>query len=295
MSKIIEFSSDIYPERLKYIKNPPSRLYVEGNVDILNEIGIAVIGSRTNTQYGEKICKRFVKELVSYNINIISGLAFGIDSIAHKQCLKNSGRTIAVLPSGLGRIYPPAHIDLVNEIVSNGGAVITEYDYNTKADSKKFLERNRIVAGLGIGTLVIEAGYRSGTSVTARYTMQNEKPVFCIPSSLENIKGKGTNELIKQGAKLVINIEDILNYFRNMKFSKIETKSKEVYFDISDDLLQVYKVIKDVPQNINEISRKTGLAVSEVTYKTMMLQLENKILELPGQRFIRNREDNEDE
>ena len=295
MSTLIEFSSSAYPERLRDIDNPPSRLYVEGNVEILNDIGIAVIGSRTNTQYGEKMCKRFVKNLVAYNINIISGLAFGIDCIAHKQCLKNSGKTIAVLPSGLGNIYPYEHIGLVKQIVANGGAVISEYENNIKADSKKFLERNRIVAGLGIGTLVIEAGQRSGTTVTARYTKQNEKPVFCVPSSLENIKGKGTNELIQEGANLVTNVEDIVQAFPNINFSKTEIKSKDIFFDIPFDLLEVYKVIRDVPQNVNEIARKTELSISEVTYKTMMLQLENKILELPGQRFIRNREDSEDE
>lgn len=153
---IIEYLSADYPERLRYIKNPPTRLYVKGNVDVLNEIGIAVIGSRTNTQYGEKMCKTFVKNLVEYNINIISGLAVGIDSIAHKTCLKKGGKTIAVLPSGLDNIYPSTHKELVQTIIDNGGAVISEYEDNVQADSNKFLERNRIVAGLGIGTLVVE-------------------------------------------------------------------------------------------------------------------------------------------
>ena len=156
MRSIIEYASDAYPKRLRYIKNPPSRLYVEGNPEILNEIGIAVIGSRTNTQYGEKMCKKFVKNLVEYNINIISGLAYGIDGIAHKTCLKNSGKTIAVLPSGLNNIYPAEHRELAQIIIDNGGVVISEYENNVKTDSKKFLERNRIVAGLGIGTLVVE-------------------------------------------------------------------------------------------------------------------------------------------
>ena len=117
MKVIIEYSSNEYPEKLRYIKNPPSRLYVEGNANLLNEIGIAVIGSRTNTQYGEKMCKIFVRKLVEYNINIISGLAVGIDGIAHKECLKNSGKTIAVLPSGLNNIYPEKHKELAQTII----------------------------------------------------------------------------------------------------------------------------------------------------------------------------------
>lgn len=284
---IIEYADSLYPDRLRYIKNPPSRLYVDGNIEILNEIGIAVIGSRTNTQYGEKMCKKFVKDLVEYNINIISGLAVGIDSIAHKTCLRNSGKTIAVLPSGLKNIYPAKHKELVKTIIANGGAVISEYEENVEADSKKFLERNRIVAGIGIGTLVIEGGSRSGTSVTAKYTKESKKPVFCIPSSLENIKGITTNELIQSGSKLVTNIKDILEYYSNMNFSKRNIVSKDIYIDIPKELSGVYKIITDVPQDVNEIARKTGLTISEVNYKTMLLQLDDKIIELPGQRFIR--------
>ena len=289
---IIEYFDDLYPQKLREIENPPSRLYVLGNPKILNEMGIAVVGSRTNTQYGEKMCKKFVRALVEYNINIISGLAFGIDSIAHKTCLKNSGKTIAVLPSGLENICSATNKILINDIIENGGAVISEYDNNTKADYNKFLERNRIVAGLGIGTLVVEAGYRSGTSVTARFTRQNEKPVFCIPSSLENMKGKTTNELIQKGAKLVTCVEDIFEEISKINpeivFNKKEIEQKDIYFDISPELLNVYKEISDIPKDVNQIARKTGLSISEVNYKTMMLQLEDKIIELPGQRFVRN-------
>lgn len=288
---IIEYASASYPERLRFIENPPSRLYAKGNVDILNEIGIAVIGSRTNTQYGEKMCKKFVKNLVEYDINIISGLALGIDSIAHKTCLKNLGKTIAVLPSGLENIYPSQHKELAQTIIDNGGVVISEYEDKTKADSKKFLERNRIVAGIGIGTLVVEGGARSGTSVTAKHTKENGNPVFCIPSSLENIKGKGTNELIQNGSILVTNVDDILNYYQGLKFAKKDIKSHDILLDIPPDLRTVYKTINDIPQDVNEIAHKTGISIGEVNYKTMLLQLDDKIKELPGQRFIRNDED----
>lgn len=291
MRVIIEYASDSYPEKLRYIKNPPTRLYVDGNPKILNEMGISVIGSRTNTQYGEKMCKTFVKNLVEYNLNIISGLAVGIDGIAHKTCLKHLGKTIAVLPSGLDNIYPAQHRELAQVIIQNGGAVISEYENKTKADSKKFLERNRIVAGLGIGTLVIEGGGRSGTSVTAKYTMENEKPVFCIPSSLENIKGKTTNELIQNGSKLVTNVEDILNYYTDIFFVKKDIPKRDILIDIPQDLRIVYKIINEEPQDINEIAQKTGLSIAEVNYKTMLLQLDEKIKEVAGHRFIRNEDE----
>ena len=289
---VIEYFDKLYPERLRKIKNPPTRLYAIGNVDILNELGIAVVGSRTNTQYGEKMCKEFTKNLVEYNINIISGLAIGIDEIAHKTCIKNFGKTIAVLPSGLDNIYPVANKKLAKNIIENGGVVLTEYDNNVIADSKKFIERNRIVAGLGIGTLVVEAGVRSGTSVTARFTKEQEKPVFCIPSSLDNIKGKTTNELIKKGAFLVTCIDDILNKYPNESFIKQQQNtSKNIDEDIIPELSEVYKIIDNNPKDINEIAIKLKIPVKEVMYKVMLLQIDEKIKELPGQKFIRNNED----
>lgn len=290
--KIIEYADAFYPNRLKEIKSPPSRLYIKGNLDLLNSIGIAIVGSRTNTQYGEKMCKTFTKKLVEYEFTIISGLAIGIDSIAHKTCLKYSGKTIAVLPCGFDNIYPKQNKKLLDEILENDGLVITEYENNVKAESKKFLERNRIVAGLGIGTLVIEAGYRSGTSVTARYTKTLNKPVFCIPSSLENKKGFGTNELIKSGNKMVARIEDILMEYPQIKFKKkILKESKK---QVPKELKKVYKCIEKEQVNINQIVRKTKMSVQDVSYKIMLLQLKNLIEELPGQVYrIKGEEDDE--
>lgn len=291
---LIEYSSNEYPERLRNIENPPSRLYALGNIKILNEVGIAVIGSRTNTQYGERMCKRFTKSLVEYNINIISGLAYGIDSVAHETCLKNSGKTMAVLPSGLKNICKATNKNLIKAILENDGVIISEYENSTMAESTKFLERNRIVAGLGVGTLVVEAGYRSGTRVTARFTVENKRPLFCIPSSLENIKGKTTNELIQRGAKLVTCVEDMFqDIYKNnsdIRFYKKE-RMKNPFLNISPDLIKVLKEINDIPRDINYIVRKTGLSISEVNYRIMLLQLEGKIIERPGHKFVRNEED----
>lgn len=279
---------------MRYIENPPSRLYALGNINVLNELGIAVVGSRTNTQYGERMCKRFTKNLVEYNINIISGLAYGIDSIAHETCLKNSGKTIAVLPSGLKNICRATNKNLIIPILKNNGVIISEYESSISADSAKFLERNRIVAGLSAGTLVIEAGYRSGTRVTARFTKENERPLFCVPSSLENIKGKTTNELIQQGAKLVTSVEDMFEDIYKDNSGIIFCKKKQEknwLVNIPPDLIGVFKEIDNVPRDINYIARKTKLPISEVNYKIMLLQLEEKIIEKPGHKFVRNEED----
>lgn len=287
---IIEYFNEVYPEQLRKIKNPPSRLYAIGNLELLKEFGIAVVGSRKNTQYGERMCKTFVKDLVNYNINIISGLAEGIDSIAHITCLKNSGKTIAVLPSGIGNIYPAKHKELANEIIMNGGLILSEYEENIKADSEKFLERNRIVAGLAKGTLVIEGGIRSGTSVTARYTMEDENPVFCIPSSIENSKGIIPNNLIKKGGHLVTEIEDILTCFPDTKFVSRIKKKVDICIEVPENLRDIYKVLECTPKDSDEIARVLKKPISEVNYKLMLLQLEDKIVELPGKRYVRKTE-----
>lgn len=287
---IIEYFNEVYPEQLRKIKNPPSRLYAIGNLELLKEFGIAVVGSRKNTQYGERMCKTFVKDLVNYNINIISGLAEGIDSIAHITCLKNSGKTIAVLPSGIGNIYPAKHKELANEIIMNGGLILSEYEENIKADSEKFLERNRIVAGLAKGTLVIEGGIRSGTSVTARYTMEDENPVFCIPSSIENSKGIIPNNLIKKGGHLVTEIEDILTCFPDTKFVSRIKKKVDICIEVPENLRDIYKVLDCTPKDSDEIARVLKKPISEVNYKLMLLQLEDKIVELPGKRYVRKTE-----
>lgn len=284
---IIEYCSKLYPEKLKEIKNPPSRLYVLGNAEILNDNAISVVGSRTNTKYGEKMCKIFTKGLVEYNINVISGLAIGIDEIAHKTCLENGGKTIAVLPSGLNNIYPTQNKKLAKEILNNGGALISEYEPNIEADSKKFLERNRIVSALSLGTLVVEAGQRSGTRVTAKYAVEQGKKVFCIPSNLDNIKGKSTNELIRKGAILVTKVKDIIDEYKDIKFTKKEIVHKDVLLNIPKELYNIYKILNDEPKDVNEIILLSAESVNDVNYKLMLLEMEGLIKELPGQRYIK--------
>lgn len=181
---IIDLQSELYPKLLKEIKDAPSKLYIEGDVKNLNTNCISVIGSRKCSEYGEKWCEEFVKELIKYNLTIVSGMAIGIDSIAHKAAIKYGGKTIAVLPSGLNNIYPKNNICLYKSIIKNGGTVITEYNLSEKANSKHFLERNRIVSGLSIATLVVEAASRSGTSVTAGLAKTQNRDVFCIPRKL---------------------------------------------------------------------------------------------------------------
>ena len=185
----IKFESQLFPKLLREINNPPKILYVEGDKEILNTNCVAIIGSRSCSDEGFKSAKKFAYDLASQNITVVSGMAIGIDTAAHMGALEAGGRTIAVLGCGFKNIFPKENIGLFRKIVENGGAVISEYAPITKASSNRFLERNRIVSGLSLAILVIEAAYRSGTSVTAALAKKQGRKVFCIPHEMDNIHG----------------------------------------------------------------------------------------------------------
>lgn len=283
---VIELENKLYPKILKNIKKAPKKLYINGNLDILNSNCIAIVGSRKNTKYGEKWCKKFAQEFIKYNLTIVSGMALGIDKIAHKTAIRNGGKTIAVLPSGLENIYPEENLELYNEIILNGGCVISEYEPKIKASSKNFLERNRIVSGLSLGTVVIEASYRSGTSVTAKIAKEQGRDVFCIPGSLDNPKSIGTNNLIKEFAKIVTSPKDVINNYNFLH--KIEVNSNTLVEEqIPEGYKKIYSLITDIPININDIAKKSLLELREVSSKLTMLELDGKVVKLPGNMYIR--------
>lgn len=281
----ITIEDKIYPQKLREISNPPKQLYVKGNIELLKSTGIAVIGSRNCTEYGKRMTQKFTKELSRYTLTIISGMALGIDSIAHKEALKYGTNTIAVLPSGFSKIYPKQNKQLYKEIIENKGLVVTEYKEDEEVNSKYFIERNRIVSGLSIGVLVVEGGYRSGTGVTARLAKEQGKEVFCIPSSLDNSKGITPNKLIKKGAKLVTSCEDIVENYSDLNLKKTE-EEEIVEAVIPKELLGIYKLIKSHEQmNINDIVKSSKLSIEDVNYKLMMLELDEKIEAIPGKNF----------
>ena len=283
---VIELENKLYPKILKNIKKAPKKLYINGNLDILNSNCITIVGSRKNTKYGEKWCKKFAQEFIKYNLTIVSGMALGIDKIAHKTAIRNGGKTIAVLPSGLENIYPEENLELYNEIILNGGCVISEYEPKINASSKNFLERNRIVSGLSLGTVVIEAAYRSGTSVTAKIAKEQGRDVFCIPGSLDNPKSIGTNNLIKEFAKIVTSPKDVINNYNFLH--KIEVNSSTLVEEqIPEEYKKIYSLITDIPINVNDIVKKSLLELREVSSKLTMLELDGKVVKLPGNMYIR--------
>lgn len=280
--KKISFESELYPEQLRSIDEPPQLLYVLGNEKILNGKNLSIVGSRNASEYGKNIAKQFSKNISKYGINIVSGMAKGIDSIAHLGAIEEKKNTIAVLGSGFNYIFPDKTV--FEKILENGGTVITEYEPNTKVFANGFRKRNRIIAGLSIGTLVVEAKEKSGTSITAKYTQQYGRKLFCIPHTIEDKHGVGTNRLIKNGAILVTDINDILQYFDITNTNIIPDK-----VEVPKEYEQIYKLIETNPINADAISKKTGKNISEVNSILTMLELEGFIKYLPGNYFYKER------
>lgn len=281
--KEIYFDDELYPESLREIDNPPSKLYVLGDEKILNNQCLSIVGSRNCTEYGAEMAKKFAFELAKIGITVVSGMARGIDSHAHLGAIEGNGKTIAVLGSGFNHIFPSKKV--YKQILKNGGAVITEYEADVEVFSQGFRDRNRIVAGLSVGTLVVEAKEHSGTGITAEYVKKFGRKLFCIPHLIGDKSGMGTNRLIKRGAKLVTGIEDIAQYFDNIE--KVEVAKKELSIEIPEEYKEIYRIIGKEPINADEIRKKVGKQISEVNTILTMLELEGFIESIPGSYFKR--------
>lgn len=199
-----------YPKLLKETDYAPFILFVNGAIDVLKQPSLTVIGTRKMTEYGRQATGRLVADLVKRNLLIVSGLARGVDGWAHRVCLGNHGKTIAVLGHGLERVYPPEHRGLAEEIVKSGGALVSEYPLDYPLAKTNFPQRDRLLAGLSLGTLVIEGGQKSGTKITAGFAADYGREVFCVPGPIDSPTSVGPAELIQNGAKLVTKVEDIL-------------------------------------------------------------------------------------
>ena len=206
----IHISDKYYPEKLRQIYDPPKTLYVRGNKEILNHKGISIIGCRTPTSYGERVAKEFAYNLSKHNINIISGGARGIDTSAHVGALNAGGKTIVVIGSGLDITYPPENKYLYERVVKNGGTIISEYTLGTKPLRYHFPARNRIISGMSEGLIVVEARKKSGTLITVDFALDHGKNIYVVPGNIDSENSYGTNELIKQGAVPLTEINQVL-------------------------------------------------------------------------------------
>lgn len=285
----IEKEEKTFPSRLLHIKKCPNRIYAVGNIKLLNNFGIAIVGSRKATRYGIEKAQEISTSLSMYGITIISGMAIGIDYYAHNGAMKENGGTIAVLGSGLGKIYPKENIELFNSILSNNGCIITEYEFNTEATSKNFPIRNRLISGMAVGTLIVEAMRRSGSMITARYSIEQDKKLFSLPNVVNVKQSEGVNELIRQGAILTRNSYDILQeYIPISNYEKNKKQHKNTIKKVPKEYQKLYEQITDIPINIEEIFYKNGMKnIAELTQILCMMEVENYIENIGGNCYIR--------
>lgn len=277
--KIIDRKSENFPTNLLQIQNPPKQIYVEGDITLLQKDSIAIVGTRKCTDYGKKYAQKFAKELAQANICIVSGLASGIDTIAHYFSMNEKGKTIAVIGSGFKHIYPAENTYLYQQILKNGGCVVSEYPPGEPVNKAYFPKRNRMISGLAMGVLVVEGRYRSGSMITARYAIKQNKQVFCIPNKIDEKAGYVPNFLIQNGAYPVTKPQDILEFYDLLE----QDNGKE----IAENYLDIYQVIGDIPISINEISKLTGKQLPEISEALLNMELEGLIQNLPGNKYIR--------
>ena len=281
----IEKEHHLYPTKLKRIKDPPKKLYVVGNLEILQrELVIAMVGSRKCSRYGQMQAFRFAREIAKEGITVVSGMAIGIDAVSHLAAMRQKGNTIAVLGSGFEHIFPEENEYLFYQILKEGGCIISEYAPNEPKSSSHFPKRNRIISGIASKVLVVEASKRSGSLITARLSMQEGKEVFAIPSDLDKKGGEGSNELILKGASFVTKPEQIISKLLEKSEKLAENRKREKRI-IPAPYQSVYELLEKGEKYINDISKILKIPLPELSQIIMMMELEGYIEKLEGNQF----------
>ena len=283
--KVIKSSDDRYPELLRKIYDPPEELYIKGDVDALSTKCIAIVGTRRPTQYGLSISKKLGEDLARSGFTIVSGLAEGIDTQAHKGALDAGGKTIAVFGCGIDQIFPAENISLAEDIEKNG-ALVSEYGPGTSAAKWTFPRRNRIISGLSAGVIVVEGGYESGAMITAKLALDEGREVFAVPGNVELEQSKGPHWLIKQGAKLVESVDDILEEFNMKRVTDGEPTKRIDHSQLSLDESSVIRILSKEPLHIDEISAKSGMDAAKALGILSVLEIKDLIKQMPGKYFV---------
>jgi len=282
--RIITLNDPDYPYLLAQIPDPPPYLYVAGNLPQTNT-AIAMVGSRKPTSYGRQACQKLSAQLARKGVAIISGLALGIDSAAHKGALSaDSGKTVAVLGSGLACIYPPQNRALFEQIIRNG-AVVSEFALFARPEAHHFPQRNRVISGLSLGTVVVEAADRSGSLITARLAAEQNREVFAVPGSIDSFESAGTHQLIQQGAKLVTKADDILEEFGQPIAPVMETPTTLSPPSLNTEQAQIHDLLTPYPVHIDMLVKQSGLAAGTVSSILLQLELLGVVLQSSGKRF----------
>jgi DNA processing protein len=282
--KVVSWDCEEYPVRLKEIASPPPVLYVWGEMHPTDRWAVAIVGTRRMSHYGETVARELASTLAANGITVVSGMAKGVDGVAHRSALANGGRTIAVLGSGLDNLYPPEHRTLASEI-SMQGAVITDYALGTRPEARNFPPRNRIISGLALVAVIIEAGESSGALITAHFAVDQGREVFAVPGNINSRYSKGTNQLIRDGASPMLTIDDILVA---LNFDVIKRQEVIEEFNPEDENERlVYDRLSTVPIHVDEIGSQCGLPVSQINASLAMLELKGRARQVGGMQYVR--------
>ncbi|MBN1376365.1 MAG: DNA-processing protein DprA [Dehalococcoidia bacterium] len=281
--KVLTYQSPEYPPLLKETSDYPPVLYIRGELGRPDETSVAVVGTRRATAYGKQVTDDLVTNLVANGITIVSGLAKGIDTVAHRTAIEAHGKTIAVFASGLDIVYPPENVKLAREIMQNG-ALVSEFPLGTKPKAEHFPRRNRILSGLSSGVIVIESGETGGALITANFAAEQNREVFAVPGSIFSVMSKGPNKLIQEGAKLVRNHLDVLEELNLSAVSQqLELRNVNTPDGIESVIL---KYIADEPIHIDEICRHTGLNTAIVASNLAIMELNGMVRHASNMSYI---------
>ncbi len=282
---VLTYWDDEYPDALKRIYDPPAFLFYKGTLQALQNPAVAIVGTRIPSNYGRLVAEKFARVLAQNKFAIISGFARGIDTIAHKTALQNNAFTIAVLGNGIDVVYPPENIGLFKQMVEHG-LILTEYPMGTRPDAGNFPKRNRIISGISIGVLVAEAGAKSGALLTALYANDQNREVFAVPGSVLSAKSAGCHKLIKEGATLVEDPQEIVEALAPQMRRQLDNPARPVP-QLQGNLKKIYDVLSGDPLHVDQIAFQTHLSPAETLSSLLMLELMGLIRQMAGKMFVR--------
>ncbi len=287
-AQALTWESADYPALLRQIPAAPPVLFVRGAFAPVDDWAVAVVGTRRLSAYGRLVTHDLATALARNGITIVSGLARGIDGVAHRAALEADGRTIAVMGCGIDRVYPPEHRDLAHAIVDGHGALVTDFPLGTEPSSINFPARNRLISGLALGVLVIEAGERSGALITARFALEQDRDIFAVPGNINSPVSVGTNRLIQQGAKLVTRIEDILEEL-NLRMVAEQQAAQAVLPDSAEEAALLSQ-LSSQPLHVDELGRLTGMPSYLVSSTLTLMELKGMVQQVGAMNYVRLRE-----
>ncbi|MGD0337581.1 MAG: DNA-processing protein DprA [Bacteroidota bacterium] len=275
-----------YPFLLKKIYDPPPFLFVRGNFDQIDNYALAIVGTRKPSEYGKIIAERLAAQLVQLGLTVVSGLARGIDTIAHSTVVKNKGRTLAIIGSGIDVIYPPENKPVVERLVENG-ALVSEYPMGTSPDAGNFPRRNRIISGMTLATIVIETTESGGAMITATTALDQNREIFAVPGNITEPRSTGTNLLIKEGrATLLQSVDDIISVLGSKLKPIVSTRDHQpVLPELTLFEQRIFDILSDNPLHVDTIAERTSLSVSDVLVHLLGLEFKGLVKQLPGKMF----------